>query len=381
MYSIKSAIRSMISPSLRFDINQKKNQTLYFLQGLFFWKWQSVRFQISDTNPTTIHYLGNPAHKPTLMALLGANANQPNVNAAANEIFVSQFPMRDMICVPFSLTTVVKLNRTVEDILATYSSSLRRQLNKQRPQFRYEKVTNAEQIVDLQQTMLIPYATARHDLAASQLSDAELHKLSQPEYGRLDVLYQNDEAVGCHFGNHYACQGTRYWHVNRFGYPAAVFSDYKRWGDINAMNLQLALERAIQDGFDFIDYGMSLAKPGCGLIEWKRRRKGFLVANTNHDYFYLKFPKTGAAQFFWDAPVFGVEHGKVTLHLGVPLDKTDEEVQARYHEMGYGGLYKVYLHYVPSSETTALSETLVESMRALYADQDVQPMIICYQVK
>jgi len=377
MHSIKSTIKSLISPSLRFEIKQKLNLTLHFLSGLFFWRWESVRFQIGETNSTTIHYWGNPEHKPTLMALLGPSANQLNINAAENEIFVSQFPMRDMICVPFSLTTVVKLKRTVEDVLATYSSSLRRQLNKQRPQFRYQKVTQLEIVQSLQHEMLRPYASARHELAACQLNDAEVKKLSQPEYGRMDVLYQNDEAVGCHIGNHYEYQGKRYWHVNRFGYPASVFSDFKRWGDVNAMNLQLALEHAIQDDFDYIDYGMSLAKPGCGLIEWKRRRKGFLAANTNYDYFYLKFPKQHAAHFFWDAPLFGVEQGKVTLHLGVPSGKTDEEVLARYHEMGYGGLYKVYLHYA----LTAPSETLITSLRALYADQESQPMLISYQVK
>jgi len=377
MRSIKSAIKSLISPSLRFEVKQKLNLSLYFLRGLYFWKWESMRFQISDTNPITIHYFGNPAHKSVLMALLGASSNQPNVNSEEGEIFVSQFPMRDMICVPFSLTTIVKLNRTVEDVLATYSSSLRRQLNKQRPQFRYEKVTQLEIVQSLQNEMLKPYATARHDLAASQLTDAELQKLSQPEYGRLDVLYQNDEAVGCHLGNNYTSEGKRYWHVNRFGYPASVFSDFKRWGDVNAMNLQLALEHAIQDDFDYIDYGMSLAKPGCGLIEWKRRRKGFLAANTNYDYFYFKFPKHGATQFFWNAPLFGVERGKVTLHLGIPSEKTDEEVLARYHEMGYGGLYKVYLHYA----LTAPSETLITSLRALYSDQESQPMLISYQVK
>lgn len=377
MSTLKSAIKSIISPSLRFEINRRKSLMLHFLGGLFFWKWQRMRFQMSETNATIIHYLGNPEHQPTLMALLGSKGLQPSANLASTEVFVSQFPMRDMICVPFSLTTVVKLNRTLVEIMATYASSLRRQLNKQRPQFRYEKIVDLDKIEVLQQEMLKPYAIARHDLSASQLDDSDVKRLCQHEYGRMDILYQNDEAVGCHIGNHYACKGARFWHVNRLGYPAIVFSDFKRWGEVNAMNLQLALETAIDNGFDYIDYGMSLAKPGCGLIEWKRRRKGFLVANTNYDYFYLKFPQKGAAQFFWDAPLFGVEKGQVTLHLGIPEGKTDEEVRARYHEMGYGGLYKVYLHYIAA----APSDALVESMRELYADQATQPMMISYQVK
>ena len=77
----------------------------------------------------------------------------------------------------------------------------------------------------------------------------------------------------------------------------------------------------------------------------------------------------------WDSPVFGVEGGKPTLHLGIPAGKAEEEMLARYHEMGYGGLYKVYLDCVipPSAQ-------FLESMRALYADQDPQPLIISYIV-
>ncbi len=389
MNSIIILINNYFSPSLRYELNQKRYLALYFLKGLFFWKWRSIRFQMGEASATVIHYFGDPAHKPILMALFGVKPDSQNTHQESNksgidtnrEIFVSQFPMRDMICVPFSLTTIVKLNRPVDAILATYASSLRRQLNKLRPQFYYEKVESLEKVEMLQAQMLKPYATARHDLSAFQLTDAEVKKIYKPENGRLDILYQNDEAVGCHLGNHYQRNGQRYWHVNRLGYPESVFSDYKRWGEVNALNLQLALETAIDEGYDFIDYGMSLAKPGAGLIEWKRRRKGFLSASTNYDYFYLKFPKFGAAQFFWDTPLFGVENGQVTLHLGVPQGKTDEEVQAHYHQMGYGGLYKVYLHFVPTQTMPALSDALLESMRELYADQETQPLIISYQVK
>jgi hypothetical protein len=202
----------------------------------------------------------------------------------------------------------------------------------------------------------------------------EIISLASSEYGRLDVLYSGEEAVGCHLGNHYESKGKKYWYVNRFGYPANIFNDFKLWGEVNSMNLHLALESAIQNGYDYCDYGTSLARPGAGLIEWKRRRKGILAEDYGN-YFYLKFPKSGAELFFWYAPLFNIENHKLTLHLGLPKDKSDEEIMARYHEMGYGGLYKVYLHCknVPN-------ETLVQSVRDLYADQDSQPIVITYIV-
>ena len=63
------------------------------------------------------------------------------------------------------------------------------------------------------------------------------------------------------------------------------------------------------------------------------------------------------------------------LHLGIPAGKTEEEMLARYHEMGYAGLYKGYLDCVkpPSAQ-------FIDSIRALYADQESQPLVITYTV-
>lgn len=372
--------KKFISPSARFEIKQIKGRFTQLLAGLCFWKWKSFEFPLSENSLTIIHYLGRAENKPTLMALLGINLNTSTANISSNKYtgraFVCEFPTPNALCIPFGLTTIVKLNRPIDDIMASYSRSLRRSITGQRAEYRYEVIQDIAKIDTVEQDMLRPYAAARHDLGAAQLEPDLVRKLAKSEFGRLDLLYQGEEAVGCHLGNFYMHKGSRYWHVNRFGYPYNVFSDYKRWGDVNSINLHLALEAAIKNGYDYCDYGVSLARPGAGLIEWKRRRKGFLALNDNFNYFYLKLPKTGAAQFLWDAPVFAVERGKVTLHLGIPESKTDEEIGARYHEMGYGGIYKVYLKCIkcPGSH-------LIEKIQGLYADQESPPMIIINLVK
>jgi hypothetical protein len=267
----------------------------------------------------------------------------------------------------------VSLNRSVDDILATYSRSLRRSIVGQRADYRYEAVNDLDKIVATESELLKPYANARHE-NAHHLGLDTIINLVTSDYGRLDLLYSGEKIVGCHLGNSYERRGKKYWHVNRFGYPASIFSDYKRWGEVNAMNLHLALEAAIQEGYDYCDYGTSLARPGAGLIEWKRRRKGFLAEDYG-TYFYVKLPRKGAEQFFWHSPLFAIEGKKITLHLGVPDEKADEDVMARYHEMGYGGLCKVYLH---SNKT--LNKALVQSVRDLYMDQDAPPEVITYLV-
>jgi hypothetical protein len=59
---------------------------------------------------------------------------------------------------------------------------------------------------------------------------------------------------------------------------------------------------------------------------------------------FLTLPEVGTAEFLWETPLFAVEGKKLTLHLGVPEGKSDEEVAARYREMGFGGLSRIYIH-------------------------------------
>jgi hypothetical protein len=361
-------------------LKQKIGRFSSFVASLFFWKWRRFQFPLNESNLTMVQYLGRPENKPSVMALLGINHDTCSGPVAvvphSEKIFTSDFPMRNALCLPFCLTTIVKLNRSVEDVMANYSRSLRRSITSQCSEYRYEAVNDIAKVDAIELEMLRPYATARHDVSAFQLDSDVVRKLALTTCGRLDLLFSGEEAVGCHLGNQYMHSGKRYWHVNRFGYPHTVFSDYKRWSDVNSINLHLALEAAIRNGYDYCDYGLSLARPGSGLIEWKRRRKGFLSTYGNYKYIYLRLPKSGAARFLWDSPLFAVEKGKVCLHLGIPEDKTDEDVAARYHEMGYGGIYKVYLHSVKPP-----SEKLIEMIQDLYLDQESQPMIVTCLVK
>ncbi len=378
--SFNAILKNCIPASVRFEIRQKRGQVKHFFARLNFLKWQQFIFQTGDVNSTnavtTVHYKGRPENKAMLMSILGADSSD-NSQIIANRpiVYVTEHPMRDAICIPFSLITIVKLGRPIEDIIANYPGNLRRSINSVRSNYRYQAVDQAHLVDELENSMLIPYAFARHNTGAAQLEAGTVRKFAQKQNGRLDILLHGDEEVGCHLGNPYTRRGKRYWHVNRFGYPQTVFSDFKRWSEVNSINLHLALVAAIENGYDYCDYGVSLAKPGHGLIEWKRRRRGFLATHDNFNYFYMRLPKTGAAQFLWHSPVFGVEGGKPTLHLGIPEGKTEEEVLARYHEMSYAGLYKVYLDCVNPP-----SQQFVESIRAIYADQESQPLVITYIV-
>jgi hypothetical protein len=87
-------------------------------------------------------------------------------------------------------------------------------------------------------------------------------------------------------------------------------------------------------------------------------------------YFYVQPPKAGEAKFFWYSPLFSVERNKLVLHLGLPDGPSDDEFSKRYHEMGFGGLHKVYLHCARQT-----SDNIIENLRGIYAHQKLPPAI------
>ena len=90
----------------------------------------------------------------------------------------------------------------------------------------------------------------------------------------------------------------------------------------------------------------------------------------NPGYVYIQLPRVGVAEFLWAAPLFAVEHHKLTLHLGLPDGTNDDEIMDRYREMGFGGLFKIYLHCAKPP-----NERLIESLRGLYTHQKSPPIM------
>lgn len=370
---LTSILRRFISPSMRFKLRSTESYFKELLNTICFWHWEVVKLPpINSGYHQSIIYAGRKKSRGQAMALLGLDSNISANNDAKklSTILISELPVPSAFCVPKTLSTVVPLGRPLEEITASYDSELRRLIHKQRLNYSTQHVQQQADIARIESNMLKPYATARHDNSAVQLESAVVHKMALPMFGQLDIIFANNEEVACHLGCILIRGGKRYWSTVRFGYPEAVFSDRKRLREVNAMTTYLALEWALDNGFDYYDIGMSLARPDGGLLQWKRRRKGNLDTLSNHGYFYVRLPKLGSAQFLWHAPLFAVERGSITLHLGVPETKTDEEIAARYREMGYGGLSKIYLH-----SERLINDVLVEKFRGIYSLQKIPPII------
>lgn len=370
---ITAAIRDMVSASMRYEIRKSIASLQEQLSRTLLWNWEVARLTQSVDSRYEIVYIGRKTRRDLAIALLNANRDEnicPREGYESNrKVIVSEMSFPGALCVPPYLDSIVPLFEPVEEITSNFHSQLRRDLKKNRTRYHLQQVLDSADIEHVNSTMLRPYASARYGCGAAQIEIEVVKKLAQRS-GRLDLLLFGDEVVGCQLGCMSIRAKKRYWSVVRCGYPEAVFSDPKQLRDTNSINIHLGLEWASNNGFDYYDMGMALGRPGDGLLEWKRRRGGELDKMANPGYIYIRLPRVGVAGFLWAAPLFAVEHHKLTLHLGLPDGTNDDEIMSRYREMGFGGLFKVYLHCAKPP-----NERLIESLRGLYAHQKSPPIM------
>jgi hypothetical protein len=373
--NIAALIRKLISPSLRFEIRKAVSWLRDILSRACFWRWEIVRFKLRENSPFHVIYVGRKAQREFAKVLMGAESGASDIplkpGPSSQAVLVSEMPTPGALCVPQYLSAVVPLSRSIEEITARYNTELRRNLRKNRLRYRMQQALNDDEIESADLQMLQPYAKARHGAAASQIETHEVRRVAK-NAGRLDLVLLEDEVVACHLGCVITRAGKRYWSTIRFGYPETVYSDAKKLREINSITTFMALEWALENGFDYYDIGTCLARPDDGLLEWKRRRGGDVDTLGNYGYMFVRLPKTGAAQFLWETPLFAVEGKKLTLHLGLPDGPSDDEIASRYREMGFGGLSKIYLHCARKPQ-----ESVLETLRGRYSHLKTAPIMEC----
>lgn len=371
--TLAAVARKLISPSQRFEIKTASHKLRELLARACFWRWEVARFRLGQDSPYEVLYIGRKQQRELAQVLISgkdqqaADSGQVEPVASGHVVVVSEMPTTGALSVPHYLSAVVPLGRSLEDITARYDSELRRSIRKNRPLYGMRQALSDEDIAMADAQLLRPYASARQGARAVQIPTQEVFRLARG-FGRLDLITLGDEVVACHLGCEVVRGGKRYWSTVRFGYCEAVFSDAKKLREVNSITTFMALEWALDNGFDYYDIGMCLARPDDGLLKWKRRRGGDVDPFGNHAYLFVRLPKTGSARFLWDTPLFAVEGNKLTLHLGLPEGPSDEEFASRYREMVFGGLHKIYLY---GARTAA--EQFVESLRSRYADIQSPP--------
>jgi len=357
---------------MRFELREAAAWLREQLGRACIWRWEIVRLPQHVGRPYDVLYVGRKSHRELVKALLradgGADASKVGYHPSSRTVFIGEMPVPGALRVPWYLRAIVPLGKPIEEITAGYDSELRRSLRKHRARYRMRQALDDADIDRADRDMLQPYAKARHGTAVAQVSPDMVRKIAK-KVGRLDLVLLGDEMVACHLGCVITRAEKRYWSTIRFGYPEAVFSNSKRLRETNSVTTYLALEWALENNFDYYDIGTCLGSPDDGLLQWKRRRGGAVDTMGNHGYFHVQLPKVGTAQFLWDSPLFAVERHNLTLHLGLPDGQNDEKVAIRYRQMGFSGLFKVYLHCARPP-----SEHLLETLRSLYIHQKPPPI-------
>lgn len=369
---VVTLIRKLISPSMRFNLREKISWLREQLDRARFWRWEIARLPWRENGSYSIFYVGRKSRRELAQILLGIkDATQTETDASSQTVLVSELPIPFALCVPKYLRAIVPLGRPIEEIMAEFDSELRRSIRKKRPHYRMQQALSDTDIEYADRELLRPYASARHGNSANQMPLETVRRFAK-EFGRLDFVLKDDNVIACLLGTEYVCAGERYWILDRFGYHESIFSDPKKLGETNSMNNHLELEWAIESGYDYYDIALVFARPDDGLLKWKKRRGATLrtIGLRGYSHFYLRLPRVGAAKFLWDAPLFAMERHKLTLHLGLPDGLNDDEITNRFHEMGFNGLSKVYLHCVKLP-----SEQLLEMVQGLYAQHKSQPHV------
>ncbi|WP_085623180.1 MULTISPECIES: hypothetical protein [unclassified Pseudomonas] len=373
--TLTAVARKLISPSIRYEMRHLASKVLEAMARACFWRWEVARFRLQQESPYEFVYIGRKQQREMAKLLIGGKGqgNAAVIDSASatmapdHVVVVSEIPTSGALSVPHYLSAVVPLGRSLEDITARYDSELRRSIRKNRPLYQMRQASSDDEIAMADRDLLRPYASARQGIHAAQFPTAEVFRIAKG-VGRLDLITLGDEVIGCHLGCEVVRAGKRYWSTLRFGYCEAVFTDARKLREVNSITTFMAMEWALQQGFDYYDIGLCLARPDDGLLKWKRRRGGDIDSLGNHACLFVRLPSTGTAKFLWDTPMFAIEGGKLTLHLGLPEGPSDEEVASRYQEMVFGGLHKIYFY-----GGNGTGEPFVESLRRRYANLQSPP--------
>ncbi|NIF25213.1 hypothetical protein F3J44_02330 [Pantoea sp. Tr-811] len=371
--NLAAVARQFISPSMRYELRNVTDKLRLMLGRACFWRWEVARFRLEQQGRYEFLYIGRKQQREVASLLLGGkDVSVVEVAPGATRdqvVLVSELPTAGALSVPHFVSAVVPLGRPLDEIIARYDSELRRSIRKNRAAYQMRQALTDAEIAMADRDLLRPYATARQGDKAAQFSTEGVFRLAKG-VGRLDLITLNDEVVACHLGCEVIRGGKRYWSTLRFGYCEAVFSDPKKLREVNSMTTFMTLEWALANGFDYHDIGLCVARPDDGLLRWKRRRGGDVDTLNNHACLFVRLPRTGAAEFLWETPLFAMEGSKVTLHLGLPDTASDDEIASRYQEMVFGGLHKIYLYSAKRA-----GEAFVQTLRSRYAGFPSTPIL------
>ena len=360
----------IVSLSFIYALKVKKRQLKELARLTCIWCYRLTTLTHSKFSNLSFHYFGLKSHQDAVFQILGLDSAHVVLENLKQRAFISEIPIPGSICIPFNLSSMIPLkNRSIDEISMGFDKKKRKLVNKDVSRFSLKQVSDIKEVARLNQEMLIPYASHRHGKGAYQLPSEFVIKMALNS-GALNLLIENELEVGCVLGYDFFCKNEHYWQAHREGFPNFIFDDTPKRTKNSIIITYLEIEWALNNGFDYYDMGDNQAITETGALHHKRTYGAELTAKGNYNYFYFKLPKTMAAQFYWEKPVFAVEGKAVVLHLGLPDGVSSDALAQRYRLLNYGGLNKVYLHcdFEPSS-------VYIDAVSDIYSNQKSPPEV------
>jgi hypothetical protein len=366
--------RSLLLSSVAFEAKKWLRQFIEGCAWAALWNWQVTREPVATHSLHSLLYIGRRKHKSQAMVLLGLWTRNPKEALPATaqpqgRLLVSEMPFVGALCVPNHLSSVLPLDRPFEKLLENMGKDTLKFYNKQRSRYQVQPITSAEDLAHADQAMLRAYASHRYGEWAQHFDRGRLQQLARTP-GGLNYVLLDGAPVACYVGSALGRGGQRYWRGERGGYSEAVYTQNKLFSEVNRMTYFLEIEQACQQGYAFYEYGLSLARPDDGVMQWKRKLRGQLDTMGNYNYFFVAPPKGLESAFFWEFPLFALELGALDLHVGLPADVADEAFASRCSTLGFGGLRTVVLHCQKPPSAHALA-----AVAALFAPFAHKPAI------
>ena len=362
--------------STRFAMSERQKRLKALLGTCALWNYIVCKVDWSRISSAGFWFIGRKAHLDLAGVIFSqsqSDSNEPIPHSGSGRVIISELPFPGSHCIPHYLSTIIPLDKPLEELFPAIDKDRYRLYRKQREHFMLKGITDPNEIKRLQNEMFEPYAKDRYGDAVAQLTDDDAKKMANAT-GALHVLCRGDEEVGCHIGSAFEFKKKRYWSGVRSGYPPHIYADSKTFSSTNTMNVFMEIEWVKQQGYDFYDIGITLSNPDNGVLQWKRKHRGFLSLIENYDYFYIKPPRGSEPEFFWETPLISVKRGQLILHLGWPASQDEDAVLSRYKQMGFDGLAKVNLYTQMQP-----SDVMLEKLLYLYRYANTKPTInICH---
>jgi len=370
-YNIKFillTINSFVSSAFKYEAKRIFLYTIELISRLSFFNWTIKRLPTRNKSYNTFMYIGRRNKQAMASLIMGFLPQTDSINqneqAANSRVVVSELPMPGAICVPNFLNTILPIDRSLEQLFENIGHDKLKFFLKHREKFSTRLITDNLEIETLNETMFKPFSKHRYGEWAIHYKSSKIQQIVRNQ-GVLNLIHQNDQVVSCSLSSELIYHGKRYWRGERSGFTEAVFSNSKHFSDINTMSYLLEIEWASKQNYDFYEMGVSLASPEDNVIQWKRRLRGQLNTMGNQTFFYVYPPQNNLSEYFWEKPLFGLESGNITLHLGMPSSQTEQDFIKRIRPMGFGGLSTIYLHCneLPSDDVLNAIANLYEHFK------------------